>query len=715
VPLAPASALSLASAIVAVGGPAPIAAAGGPAIVRACDPDPSTRAERSGVASIMCEIEEPLVIRPAVRGPRHRGAVSYPRVAEEITTELDERQRFDGGPFRACYRWARWAKPQLSGDVTFGIRVDEWGRIDRAAAATDAVDRDLAACFSHALTGMRVGLYTPRETTLSVTFRLLQSGQARLPRRPAPPSRPPRASGGQRVCVEQPAVLPVDRLDEPVPVIVVDDFSKEQDRDEKRAAYHAAMKAWIADGRHGPEPRLEPEVVPCYARVRGKPNRPDVAASISFQRGDFEACYAEAAARGHGAGGDVALTAFVNRAGQFQETRARSSTTRDATLDRCLAAALAHAHVATGLGGLFEVHVPLRLSPDAAGNAAANADAEERSGDAVDRGDGANAWARYQDALAAAPAPRRCAVTVGLLQAALTAAPWQEDERVSAAVDGVRDAMRAAPASALATCQKLALPILTAWVARPFELGGATRRPEIISKAADRMRRLLAFEPALPDAGLLRVLRGEALLRSSRWREAADQLLSAARGGGIPAAWAEEAANAAAWAYARALMDPAVPDEIDRVLRLGPSPEALERHPEIAAPLRAALTLRKPDPDHPGGPWERGFGVFHRATTTERAAALQGVPADPAIAAMAPRDGWMFLRSLRIAGHPELVCHEARRAAAASLAKTDADRARLQGFLESCRPERDGAPAALPATDPTAPLPIQQVGRRGSR
>ena len=60
---------------------------------------------------------------------------------------------------------------------------------------------------------------------------------------------------GQRVCVEQPAVLPTDRLDEPTAIVVVDDFSKEQDQEERRERYRAEKKAWIAGGRRGPEPR----------------------------------------------------------------------------------------------------------------------------------------------------------------------------------------------------------------------------------------------------------------------------------------------------------------------------------------------------------------------------------------------------------------------------------------------------------------------------
>ena len=99
-------------------------------------------------------------IHPVVLGPRHRGAVPYPRVAEEITTELDELQRFDGGPLRACYRWARWTKPDLAGDVPVGLSIDEWGRVERVTADAAAIDSDLSACLSRVLAGMRVGSAT---------------------------------------------------------------------------------------------------------------------------------------------------------------------------------------------------------------------------------------------------------------------------------------------------------------------------------------------------------------------------------------------------------------------------------------------------------------------------------------------------------------------------------------------------------------------------
>ena len=675
----PALALPIAGAVVAIGGAYPVNP-----IVRACDPDPTPRFERQQAFRVACDLD-PIGIGPVVTGPRHRGAVSYARVAEQIVDELNESQIFHGGPFNACYRWARWAKPDLAGDLTMGIQVDEWGRIARAVAPADPIDRDLATCFADALAGMRVAQYTPRRTTMSITFRVAQSGQARLKQRPAPPARLKPATGGQHVCVEQPAVLPTDVVAGPAPVVVVDNFSKDQDDQEKHEKYRAEMKAWIAGGRSGPAPVNVPDVIPCYARLRGKPNRPDVAAAVSFQRGDFQACYAEATARGHGAGGEVALVALVNRAGQFEDARVRTSTTRDAQLDRCLAGPLAHTHVATGLGGIFEVRVLLRLAPAAGGGARFGGDDEETAGDAVDDLDANVAYDRARGALARAPAGRRCAVATVALQAALTAAPWQDDERVSAAVDGVRAAMRAAPGPTLATCQKLASPLLAAWAARPFELGQATHRPDILAVAADRMQRLLAFEPALPNAGLLRVLRGEALVFGSRWLEAGDQLLAAARDGGIPEAWAADAADGAAWAYARGLIGPQHPDHVIEALHAGPPPEALARHPEVATRLQAALALRKPELEDPKFPWLVGHYRSRHASTTERIAALKGLLPDPPITALQARDAWTYLRSLRIARLPDLVCHEARRLFAASVAKTEGDRRRLKAFVDACR------------------------------
>src|SRR5437899_2309433 len=220
---------------------------GGPGMVRACDPERTTREPLRITYDL-----EPLAIQPVTRGPRHRGAIAYRRTVEEITDELTAAQEFDGGPFRACYRWARWAKPELAGDLSIGIEVDEWGRVARVAAATDPVDADVAACFSGVLAGMRVGLYTPRRTVMEVRFRLHLSGQARPRRRPARPAPPRPDAGDRRVCAEQPAVLPRDVLDEQAPLVVVDDFSKEQADEEKRETYRAEMKAWIAAGRRGP-------------------------------------------------------------------------------------------------------------------------------------------------------------------------------------------------------------------------------------------------------------------------------------------------------------------------------------------------------------------------------------------------------------------------------------------------------------------------------
>jgi hypothetical protein len=136
-----------------------------------------------------------------------------------------------------------------------------------------------------------------------------------------------------------------------------------------------------------------------------------------------------------------------------------------------------------------QVHLSVRLAPGYA-PLPFTRDDEDFAGDAVDNGDDEAATELYRTAFASAAAPRRCAIAVGVLQAALTSAPWQGDDRVSAAVDGVGEALRAAPQSARATCRKMVMPLLAAWAARPFELARATRRPGLMAPAAERMRRL---------------------------------------------------------------------------------------------------------------------------------------------------------------------------------------------------------------------------------
>ena len=69
-------AVSIASAVVSIAGLA-LASPAAPPIVRACDPDLSSRAERASAAHILCELDEPLEIHPAVLGPHHRRAVPY--------------------------------------------------------------------------------------------------------------------------------------------------------------------------------------------------------------------------------------------------------------------------------------------------------------------------------------------------------------------------------------------------------------------------------------------------------------------------------------------------------------------------------------------------------------------------------------------------------------------------------------------------------------
>jgi hypothetical protein len=696
-----AAALSIAPAVLAIGGATPPGPAAS-AIVRACDgPTPAVtprppRAPRGAppMDKVICELDEPIVVRPVVRGPRHRGAVPYPRAAEEISDELDWMQWFHTGPLRDCYRWARWVKSDLAGDVILRVVVDEWGRLARVTPeTTPAGGGDVATCFADSLVGMRLGHYVPRRTDLAVVMRLVPSGQALLPRRPARPRawRPPPATAPP-ACVDQPAAVPVDRVGGPPPIVVVDDFSEEQAEAERVARFRAETSAWVAGGRRGPRPKKIPSVISCLARVRGKPDRPDVAAAVSFQRGDFEACYAEAWRWRPGGAGQLGLAADVNRAGQFESGRVRASSTGDAALDRCLAGALEHAHVPTGLGTIpFEVRVPLALLPEP-GAVAATDDAEAAGGDLIDVGDGPGAADRYRAALARAPEARRCALAVGLAQAAMTAAPWLEDDRVSAAVDQIGGALRAAPGPTRAACQKLAMPLLAAWAVRPLALGRAIERQGITAIGVERTRRLLAFEPPLPGQATMRVFHGDGLLRLGHWIDAADELLRYARTPGVSEAATYDAAETAAWGYARAIIDPAELGPEDSFLR-SPTLYETQKNPAIAAKLQAALAIALRNPHVPNQgmmPWDTGRGRFRPTHAVNLLRATDGFVADPDITAMEPRDAWILLRSLRIAGPPALACREARRLAAASRVSADADRRRLKGFLDACRPVPEG-------------------------
>ena len=282
--------VTLIAAVVGSAG-APAFAGEPEAVVRVCEsgtPPPPRRPPRaardgSGTDRVICELEEPIIVRPVARGPRHRGPIPYPRPPAEVGYELSWLEwlskgrvlpgRLTEGPLRGCYRWARWAAPELAGDVTLDVVVDEWGRLAEVTprAAPTGGD-DAAACLAQVLKGMNFGLYTPRRTEQQLTLRLRRSGQA-LPReRPAhPPATwrsPKRAE--PPVCVERPSVLPVDHQTGPPPVVVVDDFSEEQKEAEKLEAFRAAMKAWIASGKRGPKPKRAPNVISCLARSAGK-------------------------------------------------------------------------------------------------------------------------------------------------------------------------------------------------------------------------------------------------------------------------------------------------------------------------------------------------------------------------------------------------------------------------------------------------------------
>src|SRR5262245_13734497 len=159
-------------AIAAAAGGAAAAAGEPEAVVRVCEPGARPAARGAApirvpglIDRVICELDEPIVVRPVVRGPRHRGAIPYPRAPEEIGDELSWTIWFGEGPLRACYRWARWAKPDLAGDVTLTILVDEWGRLTSITpAATPPGGEEVAACFAQTLAGMQLGHYDPRRT-----------------------------------------------------------------------------------------------------------------------------------------------------------------------------------------------------------------------------------------------------------------------------------------------------------------------------------------------------------------------------------------------------------------------------------------------------------------------------------------------------------------------------------------------------------------------
>ena len=109
------------------------------------------------------------------------------------------------------------------------------------------------------LGAVSLNLYTPRVTDVAFALHLSPSGQGRPRRagRAAPPggARDGRIGGGAVSLGRESRTL--CGFDD----VQVDDFSKEQFRQERREQVRREHRAWVRGGKAGPEPVIEPDVI----------------------------------------------------------------------------------------------------------------------------------------------------------------------------------------------------------------------------------------------------------------------------------------------------------------------------------------------------------------------------------------------------------------------------------------------------------------------
>jgi tetratricopeptide (TPR) repeat protein len=313
----------------------------------------------------------------------------------------------------------------------------------------------------------------------------------------------------------------------------VSDWDREEERREARQRLRRERAAWRRGGRQGPAPAPQPDVIWSMDFLRARPHEEDLVAAVVGNLRAYQACYAEAIAQlPPGApvpAGRAVIEAEADRS--FQVGRAQVVTSLgNARLDACLARALTEIQGYPGqlarplvlrLGFRLDPRVALRTSPAARENVSA---IEARARTLVDFGDGEGALRAYAALLRALPAdPRACLWHVEQVRAAALFAGWPDHPAVDAAVELLASFVHGKPLTAgLTACLSAAAPLLLDLAGPVTVAGSHLYSPAILARAEGRYRQLLSFQPALPNAILLRSGLALVLERQQRWAEAAE-------------------------------------------------------------------------------------------------------------------------------------------------------------------------------------------------
>lgn len=305
-----------------------------PALVREC-----TAPGQNGATVRRFDIElDELRVEPLAFGPRiaelpRDGA---PRRLRPFERALEARR----DALTACYRWARYQRPELAGDVALALAVDVWGVVTDLAVTPRMAGGDaLAGCVQDSLRGLALPQsITPRRTRADLVIRFSPSGQRRPARRPARPPAPSAEAARPDACLRRPADVPEDQLPSRVPVLELSDFSQAQAQADARAAH----RRWVRGGRRGRQPSVPPTVTIGQSIAHGAPLAPhQLRERVGFQLGALRQCYGAAIAAAPGVQGKLGFVLEVDAAGTVRAVTRGGGSIGGEDLVACLQHALA--------------------------------------------------------------------------------------------------------------------------------------------------------------------------------------------------------------------------------------------------------------------------------------------------------------------------------------------------------------------------------------
>lgn len=388
---------------------------------------------------------------------------------------------------RRCYRWARFAAPELEGKLVAHYEISPLGEVTDVTIDDAARWGELGGCVRDVLGARSFTSFTPRRTRATAEVVFERSGLGKPDARPERPLMP--STTKRSGCVRAAEPLPVDELAIGAPRLTVSDFDADQAATERLRTecknQPGPCRVALATDRGGG--------MIAVAVARPRRTSASLRDAVEANRGAFSKCWLEARPRGTVQREEVEITTGI-----LADGRTRRATmvapSGDAAFDACLTGALDGVVFDGGPDvGLTVLRVAFRLMPVAPSVTPAPArDTPENvallAEVALIAGDGDTALRRLA---ALAREGRSCEVQLAMLRALLLARPWADVPALMAATDLVGLAPRGG-------CRAESVEPLAEVVRRVFDRADAVGNPELYEEAVLRAQLALRLgEPSL--------------------------------------------------------------------------------------------------------------------------------------------------------------------------------------------------------------------------